>query len=79
MGLVSVWVAGQGPVLVCDPAKVHPINHAGEFFRVRGPLSTVPSPQGAPVLIQAGGSPRGIKASPERCLNVRTGKSERCS
>ena len=21
----------------------------------------------------------GIKASPERCLNVRTGKSERCS
>ena len=43
--------------------KVHPINHCGPFFKVRGPLSTVPSPQGRPVLIQAGGSPRGIKAS----------------
>ncbi|WP_062070825.1 NtaA/DmoA family FMN-dependent monooxygenase [Demequina sediminicola] len=46
-----------------DPAKVHPINHDGEFFKVKGPLSSVPSPQGRPVLIQAGNSPRGIAAS----------------
>jgi long-chain alkane monooxygenase len=56
-----VWDRETG--VVCDPAKVHPINHSGQFFKVRGPLSTVPSPQGAPVLIQAGGSPRGIRAS----------------
>ncbi|WP_061961429.1 NtaA/DmoA family FMN-dependent monooxygenase [Demequina flava] len=46
-----------------DPSKVHPINHDGEFFKVKGPLSSVPSPQGRPVLIQAGNSPRGIAAS----------------
>lgn len=56
-----VWDRETG--VVCDPAKVHPINHVGQFFKVKGPLSTVPSPQGRPVLIQAGGSPRGIKAS----------------
>ena len=39
------------------------INHEGAFFKVKGPLTCVPSPQGRPVLIQAGGSPRGIKAS----------------
>jgi FMN-dependent oxidoreductase (nitrilotriacetate monooxygenase family) len=56
-----VWDRETG--VVCDPDKVHPINHSGQFFKVRGPLSTVPSPQVCPVLIQAGGSPRGIKAS----------------
>lgn len=48
---------------VADPAKVHRINHSGQFFKVRGPLNTVPSPQGRPVIIQAGGSPRGTRAA----------------
>ena len=56
-----VWDRSTG--IVCDPKKVHAINHVGRFFKVRGPLNTVPSPQGRPVLIQAGGSPRGIEAS----------------
>jgi FMN-dependent oxidoreductase (nitrilotriacetate monooxygenase family) len=42
-----------------DHTKVRPINHKGEFFSVRGPLNTVPSPQHRPVYVQAGGSPRG--------------------
>ncbi|MAB13156.1 NtaA/DmoA family FMN-dependent monooxygenase [Parvibaculum sp.] len=42
-----------------DPSKVHTIDHKGEFFNVRGPLNTVPSPQGKPVFVQAGASPRG--------------------
>ena len=48
---------------VGDPAKIHPMSHRGRFFNVEGPLNTPPSPQGRPVLIQAGGSPRGIRAS----------------
>jgi FMN-dependent oxidoreductase (nitrilotriacetate monooxygenase family) len=48
---------------VTDPAKVHSVHHEGRFFKVSGPLNTPPSPQGRPVLIQAGGSPRGIRAS----------------
>ena len=42
-----------------DHSRVRPINHKGEFFSVRGPLNTVPSPQHRPVYVQAGGSPRG--------------------
>jgi alkanesulfonate monooxygenase SsuD/methylene tetrahydromethanopterin reductase-like flavin-dependent oxidoreductase (luciferase family) len=48
---------------VTDPAKVHHVRHEGKFFKVEGALNTPPSPQGRPVLIQAGGSPRGIRAS----------------
>jgi hypothetical protein len=44
-----------------DHTKVHPIHHEGKFFKVRGPLNTVRSPQGRPVYVQAGGSPRGRK------------------
>ena len=47
---------------VGDPAKVHDVEHRGRFFKVSGPLNTPPSPQGRPVLLQAGSSPRGIRA-----------------
>jgi alkanesulfonate monooxygenase SsuD/methylene tetrahydromethanopterin reductase-like flavin-dependent oxidoreductase (luciferase family) len=49
-----------------DAGKVRPINFEGKFFKVRGPLNTVRSPQGQPVFVQAGGSPRGtrIRLSP---------------
>jgi alkanesulfonate monooxygenase SsuD/methylene tetrahydromethanopterin reductase-like flavin-dependent oxidoreductase (luciferase family) len=57
-----VWDRETG-VVIPEPGKVRAINHKGAFFKVKGPLSCVPSPQGRPVLIQAGGSPRGIKAS----------------
>jgi long-chain alkane monooxygenase len=42
-----------------DPGKVHVIDHNGRFFKSRGPLNTPRPPQGQPVLVQAGGSPRG--------------------
>jgi FMN-dependent oxidoreductase (nitrilotriacetate monooxygenase family) len=48
---------------VADPAKVRAINHVGKFFKVKGPLSVPPSPQIVPVLIQAGGSPRGTRTA----------------
>jgi long-chain alkane monooxygenase len=44
-----------------DFRKVNPVHFEGEFFRCRGPLNVVPSPQGRPAFIQAGGSPRGRK------------------
>jgi FMN-dependent oxidoreductase (nitrilotriacetate monooxygenase family) len=47
---------------VGDPAKVHDVEHRGKFFKVSGPLNTPPSPQSRPVLLQAGSSPRGIRA-----------------
>jgi long-chain alkane monooxygenase len=47
---------------VGDPAMVHDVEHRGRFFKISGPLNTPPSPQGRPVLLQAGSSPRGIRA-----------------
>jgi FMN-dependent oxidoreductase (nitrilotriacetate monooxygenase family) len=56
-----LWDRATGRV--ADPAKIHDVKHVGRFFKVEGPLNTPPSPQGRPVIIQAGGSPRGIRAS----------------
>ena len=42
-----------------DPEKVHELNYEGEWFSVRGPLTVPRSPQGRPVLLQAGSSGRG--------------------
>jgi FMN-dependent oxidoreductase (nitrilotriacetate monooxygenase family) len=42
-----------------DPAKVHYANYAGKWIRTRGPLTTPRSPQGRPVIMQAGSSDRG--------------------
>jgi FMN-dependent oxidoreductase (nitrilotriacetate monooxygenase family) len=42
-----------------DYHKVRPIHFEGKYFKCRGPLNTVRSPQGQPVFVQAGGSPRG--------------------
>ncbi|MBY0558569.1 NtaA/DmoA family FMN-dependent monooxygenase [Hyphomicrobium sp.] len=43
-----------------DPAKVHPINHRGQYFNVRGPHLSEPSPQGKPVYFQATASEAGF-------------------
>ena len=42
-----------------DPTKVHAIDFQGAHYRSRGPLNVTPSPQGRPVIIQAGTSERG--------------------
>jgi FMN-dependent oxidoreductase (nitrilotriacetate monooxygenase family) len=51
--------ADQAAGVFADPAKVHRIDHAGEHFRVAGPLNTPRSPQGRPVYVQAGSSEDG--------------------
>jgi len=45
--------------IYADHTKIRPIFHEGKFYKVRGPLNTVRSPQGRPVYVQAGASPRG--------------------
>ena len=40
-------------------SKMHRLNHEGEYFKVRGPLNIERSPQGQPVIFQAGASETG--------------------
>jgi FMN-dependent oxidoreductase (nitrilotriacetate monooxygenase family) len=42
-----------------DFTKVKPVNFEGKYYRTRGPLNTIPSPQKVPALFQAGASPKG--------------------
>ena len=42
-----------------DPAKVRVVDHRGPFVRTRGPLNIPRSPQGRPLLAQAGASEAG--------------------
>jgi len=48
-----------------DPDKVHALNHKGEHFSVRGPLNVPRSPQGRPIMVQAGTSEVGQDLSAE--------------
>jgi FMN-dependent oxidoreductase (nitrilotriacetate monooxygenase family) len=52
-------VADRAAGVYVDHTKVHPINYEGRFYKSRGPLNTLPGPQGHPVICQAGGSPAG--------------------
>ena len=45
--------------LFAQPDKVRRLDHKGRFFRSRGPFTVPRSPQGHPVIIQAGSSGRG--------------------
>ncbi|MFT5176350.1 MAG: FMN-dependent oxidoreductase (nitrilotriacetate monooxygenase family) [Gammaproteobacteria bacterium] len=48
-----------------DPAKLHTLDHKGEFFSVRGPLNIARPVQGWPVLVQAGASQAGRQLAAE--------------
>jgi FMN-dependent oxidoreductase (nitrilotriacetate monooxygenase family) len=54
-------VADAATGVYADPAKVHAIEHEGEFFRVPGIHLSEPSPQRTPVIYQAGASSRGVR------------------
>ena len=43
-----------------NPSAINAINHEGEHFNVRGPLTTPSSPQEKPIAMQAGASDPGI-------------------
>ncbi len=63
-GLWDGWaddaiIADRASGLYIDPAKLRPIDHDGAFFKVKGPLNIGRSPQGHPVVLQAGGSEAG--------------------
>ena len=64
VGLWDSWdddalVLDRATPLFADPTKVHQLDHDGEWFKVRGPLTVPRCPQGRPVLLQAGSSGRG--------------------
>ena len=62
-----LWDSWDTDALVLDqkagfyahPQRIHRVDYAGTTYRSRGPLNVPRSPQGRPVIIQAGASSRG--------------------
>ena len=46
--------------VLTDPEKIRVLDHKGKHFQVRGPLTVGRSPQGRPVIVQAGSPGPGI-------------------
>ena len=64
-GLWDSWEADAFPHdkasgIFFDPDKLHVLAHEGKHFKVRGPLSVARTPQGRPILVQAGASEQGL-------------------
>lgn len=65
----GLWDSWEDDAVVADPisgvyidtSKMHPLNHVGKHFSVRGPLNASRPPQGHPVIFEAGASDRGIE------------------
>jgi len=55
----DAFVLNRDTGLYFDPASQHPVHHQGAFFKVDGALNIARSPQGHPVIIEAGASDTG--------------------
>jgi len=69
-GLWGSWDEGSLLIdrergLFYDPNGLHVLDHVGDFFSVRGPLTTYRSPQGEPLIVQAGASDEGRQLAAE--------------
>src|SRR3984893_1858401 len=67
----GLWDSWDDGAVIADKAtgaflatsEIRPLDHKGRFYSVKGPLTMERSPQGHPVIIQAGGSPPGQELS----------------
>ncbi|WP_336086920.1 LLM class flavin-dependent oxidoreductase [Nocardia sp. SSK8] len=65
--VVALWDSWEDDAILldraagvyADPDRIHPIDFVGEHLRVRGPFNAARTPQGHPVLVQAGASNEG--------------------
>ena len=70
MGLWDSWqpdalVGDKASGRYVDPARIHKLHHQGRWFKVRGPLTIPRSPQGRPIIVQAGQSGSGRDTAAE--------------
>jgi FMN-dependent oxidoreductase (nitrilotriacetate monooxygenase family) len=87
VGLWDSWdddafIRDKASGIFLDPTKMHALNHKGDWFKVRGPLNVPRTPQGRPVIVQAGGSEDMIRVAAEFAevifcapLNVEQGRT----
>ncbi|WP_159885899.1 LLM class flavin-dependent oxidoreductase [Paenibacillus puerhi] len=82
--LKGLWDGWEDDAIVADKQagiyadydnKIRPLRHRGEHFSVHGPLNIGRSPQGYPVLVQAGSSDAGMELAAETAEVVFTAQN----
>lgn len=61
------------------PDRIRPVTHKGEFYTVAGPLNLPRSPQGRPVLVQAGSSDTGRQFAARHAEAIFTAHMEKAT
>jgi alkanesulfonate monooxygenase len=61
----DAWRHDQTNGIFFDPAKMHVLDHKGQYHSVRGPLNIARPVQGWPVIVQAGASDAGRQLAAE--------------
>ncbi|MFC4098060.1 LLM class flavin-dependent oxidoreductase [Paenibacillus xanthanilyticus] len=69
----DAFVRDKASGVFFDPAKMHALDHEGEFFSVKGPLNIARSKQGRPVIFQAGASEVGRNYAAKEADAIFTG------
>ena len=67
--VLALWGSWQDDALVlnaekgifADTSKISPVGVVGQTLATRGPINLPPSPQGQPVIVQAGGAGNGLE------------------
>ncbi len=61
----DVFIRDRESGVYFDKNKLQILKHDGEFFKIKGPINVPPSPQGEPVMVQAGASDDGRELAAE--------------
>lgn len=69
----DAFVRDKASGLFFHPEGMHPLDHKGKWYSVRGPLNVPRAPQGYPVLVQAGSSEDGRSFAAEFAEAIFTG------
>ncbi|MDT4935956.1 MAG: hypothetical protein QOK11_3848 [Pseudonocardiales bacterium] len=72
-------VADRAAGIFADPTRIRRIDYSGEHFQIAGPLNLPRSPQGRPVLAQAGSSEDGKRFAAARAELIFTAQQSRAS
>ncbi|RKN86258.1 LLM class flavin-dependent oxidoreductase [Paenibacillus ginsengarvi] len=70
----DAFVRDKASGVFFDPAKMHALHHKGDYFSVKGPLNIARSPQGQPVIFQAGASESGKQFAAQWANAIFTGQ-----
>ncbi len=85
--VTALWDSWAADAVVDDraggryakPDRIRPINHKGKYYQVAGPLNLPRTPQGRPVLVQAGSSDTGRQFAARHAEAVFTAHLEKAT